>query len=44
MRPHKTASTAEWRVINLTLEGDPMSRCEMFDETEIDAALARFEE
>jgi hypothetical protein len=35
---------AEWREINLlTVEGDLINRCEMFDEADIDAALARFE-
>jgi len=36
---------AEWRMIDLfTVEGDLISRCEIFDEANIDAALARFEE
>ncbi|MFI5508308.1 BTAD domain-containing putative transcriptional regulator [Mycobacterium sp. NPDC051804] len=36
---------AEWRVINLyKVDGDHLSRCEVFDETDIDAALARFDE
>ena len=36
---------AEWRVINvLTVEGDLISGCEVFDETDLDAALARFDE
>ena len=36
---------AEWRVTNLyTVDGDLINRCEMFDETGIDAALARFDE
>jgi hypothetical protein len=36
---------AEWRLINLlTVEGDLMSRCEIFDEADIDAALAKFDE
>ncbi len=36
---------AEWREISLlTVEGDRISRCEVFDEADIDAALARFEE
>jgi hypothetical protein len=36
---------AEWRMIDLlTVEGDRVNRCEMFDETDLDAALARFEE
>ena len=36
---------AEWRAIGIiTIEGDLIARCELFDETDIDAALARFEE
>ena len=36
---------AEWRGINvLTVEGDLINRGEIFDEADIDAALARFEE
>ena len=36
---------AEWRMIALSMvEGDLMSRCELFDEEDLDAALARFEE
>ena len=36
---------AEWQEIGiLTLDGDLISRCEMFDEADLDAALARFEE
>ena len=36
---------AEWRSINIyAVEGDSISRCEMFDETDLDAALARFDE
>ncbi len=36
---------AEWREINvLTVEGDLLNRCEIFDEADLDAALARFEE
>jgi hypothetical protein len=36
---------AEWRMIQLlTVEGDRIDRCEIFDEADIDAALARFEE
>jgi DNA-binding SARP family transcriptional activator len=36
---------AEWRTIEIfTVEGDLLSRCEAFDETDLDAALARFEE
>ena len=36
---------AEWRMIDLfTVEGDLISRCEIFDEADLDAALARFEE
>ncbi|MDQ1448494.1 MAG: hypothetical protein QOC79_1465, partial [Actinomycetota bacterium] len=36
---------AEWRMIQLlTVEGDSVKRLELFDETDLDAALARFEE
>ena len=36
---------AEWRMLQLvTVEGDRINRCEVFDETDLDAALARFEE
>ncbi|GBG37430.1 hypothetical protein NJB14197_00340 [Mycobacterium montefiorense] len=36
---------AEWRTVQLlTFEGDRISRCEIFDEADLDAALARFEE
>ena len=36
---------AEWRGIHLlTVEGDMINRCEVFDEADLDAALARFEE
>jgi class 3 adenylate cyclase len=36
---------AEWRMINIsTVEGDLISRVEIFDEADLDAALARFEE
>ena len=36
---------AEWRVISLlTVEGDLINRCELFDEADLDAALARFDE
>lgn len=36
---------AEWREINLlTAEGDLVNRCELFDEADLDAALARFED
>jgi class 3 adenylate cyclase len=36
---------AEWRMIHLlTVEGDRISRSELFDETDLDAALVRFEE
>ena len=36
---------AEWREISIaTVEGDLINRCEMFDETDLDAALARFDE
>ncbi|MDA2889605.1 BTAD domain-containing putative transcriptional regulator [Mycolicibacterium sp. BiH015] len=36
---------AEWRVIDVvTLEGDLFSRCELFDDSDVSAALARFDE
>ncbi|WP_444850909.1 BTAD domain-containing putative transcriptional regulator [Mycolicibacterium frederiksbergense] len=36
---------AEWRIIGLlTIEGDRTNRCEVFDEADLDAALARFDE
>jgi hypothetical protein len=36
---------AEWRVVDLvTVEGDRISRDEFFDEADLDAALARFDE
>ncbi|MEB3061512.1 BTAD domain-containing putative transcriptional regulator [Mycolicibacter sp. MYC101] len=35
----------EWRMIQvLVVEGDRVTRCELFDESDVDAALARFEE
>ncbi|MDQ1545830.1 MAG: hypothetical protein QOH69_734, partial [Actinomycetota bacterium] len=45
---HGTSSKgfdADWRMIQLlTVEGDLINRCEIFDEADLDAALARFEE
>ena len=36
---------AEWReIVILTIEGDLVSRGELFDEADLDAALARFDE
>ena len=36
---------AEWRTIALsTYDGDKINRCELFDEGDLDAALARFDE
>lgn len=36
---------AEWRITDIfTVEGNFLSRCEMFDDTDVDAALARFDE
>ncbi|CQD16814.1 putative ATPase [Mycobacterium lentiflavum] len=36
---------AEWReVFLLTIEGEILNRCELFDEADLDAALARFEQ
>ncbi|WP_413783602.1 BTAD domain-containing putative transcriptional regulator [Mycolicibacterium chubuense] len=35
----------EWRMVDLlTVEGDLFDRCEMFDEDDVDMALARFDE
>ena len=35
----------EWRMADVfTVEGDLISRCEIFDEADLDAALARFDE
>ena len=36
---------AEWReIVTMTVEGDQFNRSELFDEADIDAALARFDE
>jgi hypothetical protein len=36
---------AEWREITLlTFEGDLISRCEIFDEADLDTAVARFDD
>ncbi len=36
---------AEWRVVSVfTVEGDMVNRCEVFDEADLDAAIATFEE
>ena len=36
---------AEWRIVEfMTVEGDLISRAEFFDETDIDTAIARFDE
>jgi hypothetical protein len=36
---------AEWREVDLlTLEGNSLSRCEIFDDVDVDVALARFDE
>ena len=36
---------AEWRAVDILLvDGDSISRCEVFDETDLDTALARFDE
>ena len=41
----KEGFDAEWRMIALlTADGDGINRCELFDESDIDAAVARFEE
>ena len=34
---------AEWRMVDIfTVDGDLISRCEIFDETDLDTARARF--
>ena len=41
----KDGFDAEWRGVDLvTVEGDSISRCEVFDEADLDAALARFDQ
>lgn len=36
---------AEWRIVGLlTIDGDLINRCEVFDEDDLDTALARFDE
>jgi hypothetical protein len=36
---------AKWRMVDLfTVEGDRINRLKLFDEADLDAALARFEE
>nr|WP_231988819.1 BTAD domain-containing putative transcriptional regulator [Mycobacterium sp. 1274761.0] len=41
----ETGFDAEWREVSLlTFQDGLISRCEMFDETDLDAALARFDE
>jgi len=36
---------AEWRGVDIvTLDGDMVNRCEVFDEADLDTAIARFEE
>lgn len=36
---------AEWRMVYLvTVDGDQINRCEVFDEADLDAALASFDE
>ncbi|MGV0850343.1 BTAD domain-containing putative transcriptional regulator [Mycolicibacterium phlei] len=38
-------SEAEWREISMTIvDGDTITRCELFDASDLDAALARFDE
>ena len=45
MGPRKRASTPSGgRSALLTVDGDLISRCELFDEADLDAALARFDE
>ena len=41
----KEGFDAEWRAIDLlTVEGDLISRCEIFAEADLDTAVARFDE
>ena len=41
----KQGFEAEWRIVNLyTFEDDLFNRCEVFDEEDLDAAIARFDE
>ena len=41
----REGSEAEWREITLmTVEGDLINHCELFDEADLDAALARFDQ
>ena len=43
--PRKTGFEAEWREISFsTVDGDLINRVEIFDEADLDAALARFDE
>ena len=43
--PRKRASTPSGEMISLmTVDGDLVNRCELFDEADLDAAIARFEE
>ena len=43
--PRPAGFDADWRIIELlTTDGDLSKRCEIFDEADLDAALARFEE
>ena len=45
MGPRKRASTPSGGESNsLTVDGELINRCEVFDEADLDAALARFEE
>ena len=48
MRRHGTSHEgfdAEWRGIHvLAVEGDMVNRCEVFDEADLDAAIARFDQ
>ncbi|WAC94290.1 BTAD domain-containing putative transcriptional regulator [Mycobacterium sp. Aquia_213] len=41
----ETGFDAEWRTVDiLTFEDDKLSRCELFDEADLDTAIARFEQ
>ena len=45
MGSHKSGFDAEWRDVHvLAVEGDMFSRSELFDEADLDAAIARFDQ
>ena len=44
MRPRKRASTPSGGGRVFTVEGDMVNRCEVFDEADLDTAIARFDQ